>query len=342
MFHLIKKTLLSNRSIRKKIIRFVKKIQANTFSINAFSIEKYFVKDSGEKIAVYNGLRSFVRPNWEEVYENNFDKLKKQGKSFEIDLPYLIAEAEQYFSKMENILAAENFDYTNKKALEIGTGNMLKAHIFANKNLQTQVTGTDIDSEYFELEKYEDITQIRKKVSNHFSKKVTYETDNICASKYSDNTFDLIFSHDVLEHIHDIESAFNEMYRILKPGGICYHVYNPFFSYNGGHACCTTDHPWGHTVLNAKEFERYVKELKPEELDIAMAFYNTGLNKKTIHDFNIALSKTTFTEKYMLKETNINLLPLMLKDTLRQTKEIYATATLEDMLTPSIIIVLKK
>ena len=36
---------------------------------------------------------------------------------------------------------------------------------------------------------------------------------------FSDNTFDLIITQDVLEHIREPEKAFSEIWRVLKPGG---------------------------------------------------------------------------------------------------------------------------
>ena len=57
-----------------------------------------------------------------------------------------------------------------------------------------------------------------------------------------DNSFDLIFSDQVFEHVMDYDAAFTEIKRILKPGGVCInifpgkwkiresHVYVPFAS----------------------------------------------------------------------------------------------------------------
>ena len=41
---------------------------------------------------------------------------------------------------------------------------------------------------------------------------------------WPDGTFDLILSDHVFEHVHDQETAFREIYRVLKPGGVCINV----------------------------------------------------------------------------------------------------------------------
>lgn len=44
---------------------------------------------------------------------------------------------------------------------------------------------------------------------------------------FADNTFDLCTAHAVLHHLHDIEAAIKEIFRVLKPGGILYADLDP-------------------------------------------------------------------------------------------------------------------
>jgi SAM-dependent methyltransferase len=44
--------------------------------------------------------------------------------------------------------------------------------------------------------------------------------ENLMALTFADNSFDVVFSNDVLEHVPDVNLALAEVYRVLKPNGI--------------------------------------------------------------------------------------------------------------------------
>ena len=47
------------------------------------------------------------------------------------------------------------------------------------------------------------------------------QTDDMTNSKFKENTFDAIISFGVMEHTKDEDAFVDEMYRVLKPGGLC-------------------------------------------------------------------------------------------------------------------------
>ncbi len=91
---------------------------------------------------------------------------------------------------------------------------------------------------------------------------------------FEDNYFDCIYSTSVLEHIVDLVSAFNEMHRLLKPGGLLIHAYHPYHSYNGGHGIATADAPWGHLLMSKGQYIKYVQDLRPYESNVAKYWLN--------------------------------------------------------------------
>ena len=62
------------------------------------------------------------------------------------------------------------------------------------------------------------------------SRKDEFEADekyDIQAIDVADNSFDMVLCYHVLEHIPDDRKAMSELYRVLKPEGICY-IQTPF------------------------------------------------------------------------------------------------------------------
>src|SRR5262249_40501027 len=68
-----------------------------------------------------------------------------------------------------------------------------------------------------------------------------------------DESFDVIVSWEVLEHIRDPEAGLRRMYDLLAPGGIAFHEYDPFFNVQGGHSLCTLDFDHGHARLSRED-----------------------------------------------------------------------------------------
>ena len=79
--------------------------------------------------------------------------------------------------------------------------------------------------------------------------RVDFVEDDITSSALEPASFDGIVSFEVLEHLLRPTEAFVSMRELLKPGGVGYHDYNPFFSRIGGHSLCTLDFPWGHARI---------------------------------------------------------------------------------------------
>lgn len=68
-------------------------------------------------------------------------------------------------------------------------------------------------------------------------------------------TYDVVLLRDVLEHIVDVEGAFAKACRLLKPGGILFASFAPFYSPFGGHqhnGVGVASHiPWIHLLPEA-------------------------------------------------------------------------------------------
>jgi len=100
--------------------------------------------------------------------------------------------------------------YKDKKVLEIGygTGWLMNELI----NAGARMHGIDLSHTHFELTKYRfrDIESVNIQVAS--------AEEIPCQSKL----FDAVFSWGVLHHASDDQKCFDEVFRVLKPGGKCF------------------------------------------------------------------------------------------------------------------------
>lgn len=105
--------------------------------------------------------------------------------------------------------------------------------------------------------------------------------DNACDSSLPSGSADLIVSWQTLEHIPDVGAFFREHARLLRPGGVAVHEYNPFFALDGGHSLCTLDTPWGHVRSTDAQMLAHLRRLRPDYASEAMDFFRHALNRLT-------------------------------------------------------------
>jgi SAM-dependent methyltransferase len=109
-----------------------------------------------------------------------------------------------------------------------------------------------------------------------FLPKINFILGDPAASHYPlpSDTYDLITSNAVLEHVEDVKKYFEEVKRLLKKGGLCYGFIHNYYSISGGHnlACAFPDTnpsstvlPWDHLRSNEFPTHIYLNKLKPED-----------------------------------------------------------------------------
>jgi SAM-dependent methyltransferase len=96
--------------------------------------------------------------------------------------------------------------------------------------------------------------------------------------------FDLVASTSVLEHVADLPAFFRGSFAVVKPGGICIHRYEPYFSLRGGHALGIMDQPWGHLVMADEERDAYVDRFRPYEAEAIRSWFGSALNFATVRE----------------------------------------------------------
>ena len=113
-------------------------------------------------------------------------------------------------SEVEIVLSAlENRRFN--RALEIGAGDGLQSEVLAAR-CETLVC-TDVDRQQWDNGE-------RWSSPDNVSFILMDVTD---LSRFADDSFDLVYSSNVLEHIEDVDRCIHETHRVLKPSGIGVH-----------------------------------------------------------------------------------------------------------------------
>jgi ubiquinone/menaquinone biosynthesis C-methylase UbiE len=188
-------------------------------------------------------------------------------------------------------------DLKNKKVLEIGSGWGIN-YIVWTKKYNIDGYGLEPDSPGFESS---------YKISRNLVRYNNMDENRILNAMgenipFADNTFDIVFSTNVLEHVQDPGKVLSEALRVLKPSGVLQIIYPNYHSYFDGHY--NIIHP---PILSNKFFQWYVKTIFSRDPAFAKTL-RTELNVKwTIkqidklknnYDFEVlSLGKEIFIER---------------------------------------------
>ena len=171
---------------------------------------------------------------------------------------------------------------------------------------------------------------------------VRFVDDDIIASALEPDSFDAIVSFEVLEHLRRPAAAFAAMRGLLRPGGVAYHDYNPFFSLIGGHSLCTLDFPWGHARLDHGDVERYLEERRPDAVAQTLRFYDESLNRMTLADLRGAIEAAGLETLAVVPWSDRSLVGQLTPDVLPEVRRTYPTATIEDLLATFVSVVVRR
>jgi SAM-dependent methyltransferase len=181
-----------------------------------------------------------------------------------------------------------------------------------------------------------------RRIANIEPGRVSFIEDDITHSTLPPGTFDAVVSFEVLEHLLDPAAAFAAMTGLLKPGGILYHDYNPFFAINGGHSLVTLDVPWGHARFSDDDVERYLREIRPSEAETALRFYRESLNRMTRTELTAAIDGAGLRTIAIIPWTQRSLAAQLSPAIVSEVRRTYPRLVAEELLGTFVTVVAQK
>ena len=311
-------------------------------------VGRAFVDGQGTSHPLDPGLRNRLKPQWRTMCDPVAVALPPTDEA----LATRARNAEKSVAEARAIVANASAAELAGRILEVGCYDGSIAFQLA-RTQGTEVVGSDL-ARYYRVQRpgavaeadidaqQDELAELRERARRFAAPtvgRVEFIEDDITATNLVPSSFDAIVSFEVLEHVGNPAAAFASMARLLKPGGIAYHDYNPFFSSNGGHSLCTLDFPWGHARLDDADFERYVREVRPAETEQALRFYRESLNRMTIADLRAAVDAAGLELLAIIPWTDRKLVPQLGKTVLAEVRRTYPTATTTDLLATFVSVV---
>ena len=188
----------------------------------------------------------------------------------------------------------ERFEYlpscVGKDILDFGCGRGLMSLKLLEMGAK-RVTGIDVDPLIIDYAKREIPKSVDRSRLDFFTSKL---------ENFREESFDLIFSKDTLEHCLAPSDEVRELARLLRPGGKLILGFGPlWFSMFGDHQILKTSLgfslPWLHLILPENVivdlFNNSSMESKKKVHKFKMNTINEYLNQKTILDYENALER---------------------------------------------------
>ena len=265
---------------------------------------KEFIRDDGVALTLHPEIKTKIlgRPSANPKY-NWTDEDYKNGAKIKLE-------------RWKNRLAELNslgVEIEGKRVLEVACGNGIDSILLALEPVK-RVIGIDIR---LPLQLSNKKGRRHRKLAKQVLAEVGQSSNlwkNLCDLPiffteadatnliFGGDSFDLILSKSFLEHMIPLESALEEMHRVLAPGGLMYHVIDPYYWLRGCHAPALVDIPWAHARLSKEEYRRFVIEAYGAETGEKCCEWNDTLNHFTPRDYRAVFEASDF-EIVSWKET---------------------------------------
>ena len=344
--------------------------------------KKTFVKDNNIKLEVNEDKFLFPMLTTTSKNTNYFDLPPKT----DILSNRYFGRVMLQFHQILGLFYSLDIKTKNKKILDIGTGNALIPKLFLNYSDISSAVGVDPYEENEQVSSWQpsstekNIKKIIKFIDKNTSKTLSFEIykkflslenfsfipPEIKINKIKkkkefrkikidahnlatlNEKFDIIYCK-AIEHIHDWDNVFKNIDKVSKKDSIIYFKHRSFFSFLGAHRYASIGIPWGHVLLNDKEYKRFVKKFcfKREAKMIDSFFNGLSYPRNSVSDMCKIASKYNFYPIYILSEKpkyfdKILRFTNLIKDFWKIVRKNYPSVSSDEVLSGMYHIVFKK
>ena len=127
------------------------------------------------------------------------------------DSMYDVDKRTRKAGKMLSVVGAVCGDLSTKSLLDVGCSTGIMTGLYGTKF--ARVVGIDIDE-----------PAVKFAIRNNTSDNVSFRLGSADNTGLEDESFDVVSCTHIYEHVPDSRRLMSEIYRVLKPGGICYFV----------------------------------------------------------------------------------------------------------------------
>lgn len=207
-----------------------------------------------------------------------------------------------------NSLPLIDFKWEESKILDICSGlGFLSYHILKKVNPK-EITLLDI-SPYA-------VEESKKLIGNHFPDvNAKYIEADIFKTQLLDNSFDMIIGNSFIHHFYDVPATFNEINRLLKPGGVFVTIHEPSIA-----AVAYESGKFSRVILWLLRGEKYIEDIRKLKGDFSLdkniggdvwIFSEKDLTK-LLHQSNF--SEVTLKPRHIFRSFFVSFFKLTLND----------------------------
>jgi 2-polyprenyl-3-methyl-5-hydroxy-6-metoxy-1,4-benzoquinol methylase len=315
-----------------------------------------FVDRHGTRHVLDPALRDRLKPRWRTMFEPDIATRLPQPA----DLRSRATAAERTITEATRIVAAVTGEAFRGRILEVGchdgasawqlsrvpgvevTASDMARYYVVQSDVELSGPREEADAIEVQQRRLAALRELARTAAGPDVGSVAFLEDDITASTIDPNSLDAIVSFEVIEHVADPRAAFAAIARLLRPGGVTYHDYNPIFAMNGGHSLCTLDFPWGHVRLDAADFERYLREVRPTEVDQGLRFNREALNRLTLAGLRESIDAAGLELLALIPWVDRKLVADLTPEVLAEVRANHPTATANDLLATFVSVVARR